>query len=170
MSFWSSLFGGQNKTLNADIGNIGGIANFSTGQGESDINAGTSLLKGIVSGDAGKISQVLAPQISAAKKSAQENMKSTAEFGTRSGGTAASNAATSDKVHAEITNLIGNLTGNAASSLLSTGSGLLGTGLQGYSDQINASQIQLQNWSDSILGLGVTKGAGYLESAALASI
>jgi hypothetical protein len=88
-------------------------------------------MQDVLSGDVGKITQALAPQIGAAKSSAQQQNKQTAEFGTRSGGTAATTAATNDKVHSDITNLIGQLTGGAASSLSSVGDSLLGKGMKG---------------------------------------
>jgi hypothetical protein len=123
-----------------------------------------------VSGDATKTSQVLAPVISAAKVSNAQTQKSNTEMGTRSGGTAASNNASSDKLHSDITNLTGSLTGKAADTLLSSGSSLLGTGLQATGMNEEFSQQRMENWSNSILGLGVTKGAGFAEGLGLNSI
>lgn len=102
-------------------------------------------MKAILSGNSQQITQALAPQISAAKTSAQQTNKTNAEFGTRSGGTAASAAATNDKVHSDITNLIGNLTGSAASGLTSVGQNLLGQGISGSSTAFGeAKQMQAQ--------------------------
>lgn len=118
----------------------------------------------MLSGDATKTSQVLAPQISAAKTSLQQDQKTAAQNGTRSGGTAASNNAAKDKIHSDITNLTGSLTGGAASTLLSSGSSLLGTALSANGQQAQLSQDQMANWQKSILGSGITGAINYGES------
>jgi hypothetical protein len=169
-NFFSSLFGGANSDLNTDIGTTAQTAGFATGLGESNLTAGSDFNKALVSGDATKTSQVLAPVISAAKVSNAQTQKSNTEMGTRSGGTAASNNASSDKLHSDITNLTGSLTGKAADTLLSSGSSLLGTGLQATGMNEEFSQQRMENWSNSILGLGVTKGAGFAEGLGLNSI
>lgn len=160
MSFFSSLFGGQNQTLNSTIGQSGQVGGFATGLGESNLGAASKFWNSILSGNSSDISKALAPQISSLKTSAAQTNKTNAEFGTRSGGTAASAASTDDKVHADITNLIGGLTSGAASGLASTGGGLLSTGLSAFGEQAQMSQQQVQNWRDSILGGALTGGAG----------
>jgi hypothetical protein len=160
MSFFGSLFGGSNPTLNSNIQQYGQIGSFATGMGEKDTSQASNFWSNILSGDSSKIAQSLAPQISAAKTSANQNNKTTAEFGTRSGGNAASTAATNDKVHSDITNLIGSLTGNSASNLASLGSSSLNTGLSAIGAQTQASQQQMQNWSNSILGKTISQGIG----------
>lgn len=156
MGFFSSLFGGQNENLNTDIGATGQIAGWATGQGQSDIGNASKFWNSILSGDSSKVSQALSPEIGAAKKSAQEQTKANSIFGTRSGGTAASNAATNDKVHSDITSLIGSLTNSSASNLGSIGSSLLGTGLSAYGQNAQLSQERMANWANSILGKGIT--------------
>jgi hypothetical protein len=160
LSFLSALFGGQNNTLSGDIGQTGNLAGFASSLGQKDLTSSSGFWQSILSGDSSKISQALAPAISSAKTSAQQQNTSTAEFGTRSGGTAASTAATNDKVHADITNLIGGLTGSAASNLASTGSGLLGTGLSAYGEQAGLSQQQMENWRQSLFGGAITGAVG----------
>lgn len=109
-------------------------------------------MKSILSGDPSKITQALAPQISAEKKSVQQDQKSNAEMGTRSGGTAASTAASADKVHSDITSLVGQLTGNAASGLTSAGEGLLGTGTSAtqatFGDAKTMQEQKAAQWND----------------------
>jgi hypothetical protein len=109
-------------------------------------------MKSLLSGDASQITQVLAPQISAEKTAAQQTNKTNAMMGNRGGGTAASTAATNDKVHSDITNLIGGLTGSAASGLTSAGTSLLGAGISGTSAAFGeANQMQQQRanqWND----------------------
>ncbi len=167
MGFIGALFGGQNEHLNKDLGVTQDIAGFSSGLGKSNLSKASKFWSDIMGGDSSKQTQALSPEISAAKTSAQQQNKTNAEFGSRSGGTAASTAATDDKVHSYITNLLGNLTGSSASNLASTGSSLLGTSLSATEMNEKFSQDQIANWSDSILGLGLTKGAGFAEGAGL---
>jgi hypothetical protein len=113
--------------------------------GEGDIAASSNFMNEILSGDPTKVSQVLAPQISALKTSTQQDQKTRSMNGDRSGGTAAANAASTDKVHSDIANLVAQLTGSSASSLGSMGTSLLGAGMAG--DQAafgEASTLQKQ--------------------------
>jgi hypothetical protein len=165
-SFFSALFGGSNAGLNQGIAKTSQIGDFATSLGESDLTAGSDFSKAILSGDSSKTFQVLAPLISSAKTSASQQNKTNAIFGTRSGGTAASTNATDDKVHSDITNLIGSLTGKAADSLTSSGSSLLN---QGESADVNSSELsqqRFQNWQNSILGKGISGAVQYAESFA----
>jgi hypothetical protein len=170
MSFFGALFGGSNPTLNATIGKTGQISDFASSLGQSNTTQGSNFFSSLLSGDSSKIAQTLAPEISAAKVSNQNTQKTNATMGNRSGGTAATNAAASDRLHSDITNLTGSLTGGAASTLLSSGQSLLGTALGGYNQQAQMSQEQMQNWMNSILGKGITGAAAYGESAGLGAI
>jgi len=165
--FFSALLGGQDKNLNNLISQYGQIGGQQTGQGQKYENQAGDFFSSLVSGDAGKISQTLAPQISAAKTANQQTQKSNAEMGTRSGGTAASNNASSDKLHSDITNLIGSLTGGAASSLASLGTNMTSTGLGALGQEQGATAQRMQNWSDSILGKGITTAVSAAETYAL---
>lgn len=167
MSFFGSLFGGSSPTLNSDISKTGQIADFSSSMGQSNTSAGSGFFNSLVSGDSSKIAQTLAPQISAAKVSNQQTQKTNSIFGNRGGGTAATNAASSDKLHSDITNLTGSLTSGAAGTLLSSGQNLLGTSLGALNQQAGMSQQQMENWANSILGKGITSGISSLESAGL---
>ena len=170
MGFWDSLFGGKNSTLSSDISQFGNVGQQQTGQGQKNENQASNFFSSILSGDSSKQAQALAPEISAAKKSAQEQTKTNAEFGSRSGGTAASTAATNDKVHSDITNLIGSLTNSSATNLASMGESQIGTGLSALSQQEQASQQQMQNWSNSILGKSITGAVSAAESAGLGAV
>lgn len=150
---------GPSKQQNSQYGDLTSASGFATGLGESDLTASSNFMQAILSGDPTKISQVLAPQISAEKTSAQQQNKTAAEFGTRSGGTAASTAATNDKVHSDITNLVASLTGGAASSLASTGSSLLSTGISGDATGFGEA-TQLQKQRASKIGDIFSSGAG----------
>lgn len=165
--FWGGLLGGSNTNLNTDIGATGQAASNLTGQGQSNLNSASTFWNSIVGGDATKQTQALSPEISAAKTSAAQTSKTNAQFGTRSGGTAAFAAAKNDKVHGYIANIVGNLTGQGASELGSLGSNEVSQGLSAYGQNAQLSQERLQNWSDSILGKGITSGVAAGESAGL---
>lgn len=165
--FLSAIFGGSNPTLNADINKSGADASWDTGQGEGDITAGTDFLKSIISGDATKTSQALAPQISAAKTSAQQDQKTATEMGNRGGGTNATNASMRDKIHGYITNLIGQLTGSAATALPSIGTNLTSQGTAATAQQSAEAQQRFKNWQDSILGKSIGTGVGAAEGFGL---
>lgn len=170
MGFFSSLFGGQNSDLNRDIGLTSQLGGNLTGQGQSYTNAAGNFYQSILSGDSSKIARSLAPEITAAKTSQQNDQKSASMFGGRSGGTAASTAAAGDKTHSDITNLIGSLTNSSASNLGSLGSSMIGQGIGAISSNADMSQTRIQNWSNSILGLGTTAAAGAGEALALSKI
>jgi hypothetical protein len=155
----SALFGGKDVNLNNLISQYGQIGGQQTGQGQKHENQAGDFFSSLVSGDAGKISQTLAPEISAAKTRNSETQKSNAEMGTRSGGTAATNAASSDKTHSDITNLIGSLTGKSADALGSLGTSELSQGLGALGQEQGATAQRMQNWQNSILGKGITGAA-----------
>jgi hypothetical protein len=147
----SYIFGigmGASTDEKNQYGALTSASGFATGLGEKDLTSSSDFMNSILSGDSSKISQVLAPQISAAKQRAQQGTKTAAEFGNRGGGTAASTSAINDKVHSDITDLIGNLTGSSVSGLSTTGSDLLGKGISGTATGFNeALQMQKQRAS-----------------------
>ena len=166
-NFFSSLFGGSSSELNSLISQYGQVGSNSVGQGTKYLNQAGDFASGIVSGDSSKVSTLLAPEIGAAKKSAQEQTKTNATFGTRSGGNTAKNAAENDKVHSDITGLIGSLTGSSVSELGSLGSNLLSTGLGALGQEQGAVQQRMDNWSKSILGKSITGAVSAAESAGI---
>ena len=170
MSWFSSLFTGQNTNLNNDIGATGQIASNQSGQGQKNQNTASTFWNSIVGGDATKQMQTLSPEISAAKTSVAQDTKTNSQFGTRSGGTAASNASAQDKVHGYITNLIGSLTGQSASDLASLGTSQVGTGLSAYNQNAQLSEEQTQDWANSIFGKGITSAVSDAESFGLTKL
>jgi hypothetical protein len=170
MSFFGSLFGGQNSTLDSLIPTFGQVGGNQVGQGQKNQSTASDFWNSIVGGDATKTMQALSPEVSAEKKSSQLDTKTATEMGNRSGGTNASNAASKDKIHSDVTNLIGNLTNSSASNLASLGTSQVSTGLSAYGMQEQASQEQLSNWRDSILGKGITSAAAFAESYGLNKI
>ena len=164
MDFLNSLFGGQNTQLDKGIGQFNNYADFANQQGEGDTSAASKYFQGILGGDSSTVAKTLAPQIGDAKSSAQQQNKTLSQFGTRSGGTAATTAANNDKVHSDITNLIGNLTGGAASGAASLGTAQQGLAQQATGEADQTAQLRMQNWLNSILGKGITGAINYGES------
>jgi hypothetical protein len=143
-----------------DTAQLNQSSQFATGLGEKDILASSDFMSSILSGDSAKISQALAPQIGAAKERAQEGTKAAAEFGGRSGGTAASTSATNDKVHSDITDLIGKLTESSASGLGSMGQNLFGKGMAGTEAVFDMDKIMHDQSRDQDANISATFGNG----------
>lgn len=150
--FLGSVFGGQNKTLDSAIPQFGSISQYGVNTGESDINQAGGFWSSILSGDPTKIGQVLGPQIQAIQGQGQQQKQTLGQFGNRSGGTNAKAQTIGDTSRSEVNNLVGNLTGAAASNLGSMGQNLLSQGTSALGQQVQASQLQMQNWNNSILG------------------
>ena len=169
MSFWSSLFGGSDSTLNKNINQFGQIGNFATNLGESNLSQSSNFMSSILSGNQSKIGKVLGPEISNIKGQGEESKLQTAQFGNRGGGSNASMQVADDKSRGSINNMISSLLGSSASGLASSGSSLMGQGMQAYGEQSKLSQERVQNWSNSILGRGISGIAGAATSFGLGS-
>jgi hypothetical protein len=170
MSFWSSLFGGSNPTLSKDINQFGQIGSFATGLGEKNLSQSSDFMSSILSGSQSKIGKVLGPEISNIKGQGMQAKLGAAQFGNRGGGSNATMQAADDTSRASINNMISSLLGSSASGLASSGSSLLGQGMSAYSQQAGLSQDQMQNWSNSILGKGITSGVSTAESFGLGKL
>lgn len=170
MSFWGSLFGGSNPTLNSTMNQTGSIAGYSSNLGQLNTNAGSNFFSSLLSGDSSKIAQTLAPEISQMQKGGQQQKNAIAQFGNRSGGSNSAAQSIDSGNRASLTNLIGSLQSGAASNLLNSGQGLLGTSLGALQQEAGMSQQQMENWSNSILGLGLTTGIGALEGFGLGKL
>jgi len=157
MSFWGSMFGGSNPTLNQGINQAGQIAGYGQAQGEGLTTQAGNFFSGLLSGNPAQQAKLLAPEIQANQQQAQQQKQANAQFGNRSGGTNASGQTIDDKTRANISSMISNLTGQAAGAASSLGQGLLNTGIQALNQQVQFSQAQMQNWQDSILGSGLQK-------------
>lgn len=164
MSFFGSLFGGSNPTLNSGISQLGNISGYGVNTGENDINQAGGFWSSILSGDPTKIGQVLGSQIQGIQQQGQQEKQQLGQFSNRSGGTNAKAQTIGDTTRSNVNNLIGNLTGAAASNLGSMGQNLLSQGTSALGSQLAASQQQLSNWQNSILGQGITGAVNYGES------
>ena len=165
---------GPSSAENSQYGSLTSASGFATQLGEGDLSSSSAFMQSILSGDPTKISSVLAPQISALKTSVQQDQKTGAMTGNRGGGTNASTAAAADKTHADITNATAGLTGNAATTLGSEGSGLLSTGLTGdeagFSEANTLRQQRLDKINDIINSSIAVAAAPFTGGASLAGI
>lgn len=128
---------GPDKNQKGEFGALKGIADFSTSQGQGDILASDNFWKGILSGDPAQISKVLGPEISGINKRAQEQKKTSSEFGNRGGGTNAGNQMIGDKMSSEVSEMYAALAGHAAGALGASGSSLLSTGAGAHGEAFN---------------------------------
>lgn len=142
-----------------------GESAFSGTQGEGLVSQDSALISAILSGNQAKIGQLLAPQISNVAKNANQKTQTNAEFGTRSGGTNASNQNTMDTARSTVNDLISNLTNGAMGAAGSLGSSLLGQSMKGYGavfDQNLAMQNQqASKWNDLGSGIASLAEAGF---------
>jgi hypothetical protein len=167
MSFWSSILGGSNPTLNSGINQAGQMAGYGTSVGQGLTTSAGNFFQGLLGGNPAQTAKLLAPQIQTQQQQAQQQKQVNAQFGNRSGGTNASNQTIDDKTRSNISDMISKLTGQAASSAASLGTTLLDTGMQALNQKFQFSQAQMDNWSNSILGRGLTTGASAAETFAL---
>lgn len=158
---------------NTQYNNLSGASSWATNQGQQDINQSSQFMSAILSGDPGKIGQVLGPQIQAIQGQGQQKKQVNAQFGNRGGGTNASNQTIGDDTTKGVNNMVSSLTGSAVSDLSSTGQNLLNTGMSGSAaafGEANAMQKQkASQWNDifkSISGIagGVAGGVGNLDT------
>ncbi len=107
--------------------------------------------------------QLLAPQVNAAKTAGQNQKMSNAQFGNRSGGVVSSNNSINNATRGDISGLVGNLTGTAASALGSQGAGLLGMGMSGHQAGFGEAQTmqsqRASQWNDLFNSIASTAGA-----------
>ncbi len=161
---------GTNPTLNTAIGKAGDISNFGTGVGQGAITDADSYYKNILSNDPSKIAESIAPEISAGAQGTQQEKQQLAQFGTRSGGTAAASAGADAANRTNIMNLIAKLKGQAAGAETGIGENQSAIGLAGNKQQADLSQEQLQNFMNSILGTGISGGITALEGGGIGKL
>lgn len=104
---------------------FGALGNYETGTGEALTTAGAGYDLGLLSNDPTRIATALAPEIATGQGQVEQQRLADANFGTRSGGTAASTEAAEAANRGNIIALEGGLQSGAASSALGAGSGLL---------------------------------------------
>lgn len=169
-AFLSSILTGSNPTLSGAIGKAGDISTFGTNTGQGAITDANKYYQGILSGDPSKIAQTIAPEIQAGADQTQQEKQSLAQFGTRSGGTAAASAGADAANRSNIISLIGRLQQGAAAGETGIGENQTGQGLAANGQQAQLSQQQLQDYMNSILGTGLGDVTGGLITKGLAKV
>ena len=121
-----------------------GESGFAGSMGEGLLSNSSALINGLLSGNQSDIAQLLAPQIGAISKQANEKIQKNSEFAERSGGINASNQNTMDTARSSVNDMISSLTGGAMSSGASLGSNLLGQSMSGYNDVFSQNNTEQQ--------------------------
>jgi len=160
VGFWGSMFGGSNPTLNQGINKAGQVSGYGTSVGEGLTTSAGNFFKGILGGDPAQTAKLLSPQIQAAQERGQQAKQTASQFGNRSGGTNARAQTIDDQTRSGITSMIANLTSAAATSAADLGKNLIDTGITALNQQVQFSQQQMENWGNSLFGLGMTKAVG----------
>lgn len=136
---------GATNSLNGESGFAGSV-------GEGLLSNSSALINGLLSGNEADIGKLLAPQIGAISKQANEKTQTNATFGARSGGTNASNQNTIDSARSSVNDMISSLTSGAIGEGASLGSNLLSQGMQGneavFNQQQQMQQQRAAKWND----------------------
>lgn len=128
-----SIFGGtasstdRSQELN-QWGNLSDIAGFGKKKGESNINQASTFYSDILSGDPTKQAAAIAPETATIEGQAEQQKKTSSEFGNRSGGTNATNQMIDTNAKSSVNDLINKLLTTSASSLTSIGENELSLG------------------------------------------
>lgn len=150
---------GETGATNALTGESG----FAGTTGEGLLSNSSAFINGLLGGNQADIAKLLAPQIGEISKRANEKTQTNAEFGSRSGGTNASNQNTMDTARSSVNDLISSLTGSAIGAGASLGSDLLGKSMSGYNNVFDQNAYEQQQreakWNDIIKSIGATAGA-----------
>jgi hypothetical protein len=167
MSFFGSIFGGSNPTLNSAIGQAGQVASSGISAGEGLTSGAGNFFSSLMSGDPAQTSKLLAPQIQGMQQQAQQQQSTMSQFGNRSGGLNSKAQTVNDTTRTNVNNMVSKLTGDAANSAASLGTSMLNTGMSALNNRVDFSQQQTQNWSNSILGMGMTSAVSGAESSVM---
>ena len=143
----SGLFGIGGSSTKTDRGNqlsswgdLSSLTNATSAAGGKGVAAGQqglgqaqSYFSSLLSNEPGKVAQAVSPQVSAITGQAQQTRQTASEFGNRSGGTNAIQAAQPAQESAQVTNLINTLIPQAATNEANVASsqGNLGATLYG---------------------------------------
>jgi hypothetical protein len=144
---------------------FGALGNYQTGVGEGLTTAGAGEELGILSGDPTKIAQVEAPEISAQQGQIEGQRLQGANFGTRSGGTAAATENAESAGRGNLIDLTGNLIGNTASTAVGQGSNLLGEASSNIGNEAQLAEERRKQLNQDVGG--VASGAAQIAEAFL---
>lgn len=151
------LFGGN--PAEKEQQQFGNLANYETGVGEPLTTAGAGFEEAILSGDPSRISQALAPEISAGQKQVEQQALQNANFGNRAGGTNASTQAAEAGERGNIINLIGGLQSGTAGAAVGQGSGLLGQASSNVGSEAQLAEQRRQQQLSDVSGIASDIGA-----------
>ena len=159
-------FGIDEGPSSGEIGATGaltGESGFAGSVGEGLLSNSSAIMNALLSGNQAQISQLLAPQISAVAKQANQKTQTNAEFGSRSGGTNASNQNTMDTARSSVNDMISSLTSGSISGAASTGTNLLNSSITANNNVFSQNETEqnqrASKWNDIITGFGKTAGA-----------
>lgn len=143
---------------------LGSLGNYETGTGEGLTTAGAGYDLSILSGDPSRIASTLAPEISGQQSQIEQQRLQDANFGNRSGGTAASTSAAEAAGRGNIISLEGGLQSGAASSALASGSNLLSQATPNITDEASLLNQRRQQANQDVGG--IAQGAAEIAEGA----
>lgn len=162
----AGLFGLGGSAVNTDRnqelgawGTLSDLSNYGKNQGTKNTNQASTYWSDILSGDPTKTAAAIAPQSKIIAGQAEQQRKTTSEFGNRSGGTNATNQMIDTNSAAAIQNLINSLIPQAASHLEKIGSDELHLGADTASSlgQQTERARQFDTEQANALGGGISK-------------
>lgn len=164
MGFLSSIFTGDNPTLDKLQAQYGQIGGTSSKLGQNDVSDASDFFHSILSGGGGKY---LAPQVSAITNQGSQQLSTLDQFGNRSGGNNAEAQRVGDTTRANINDLYASQATGAASNLANIGQNQQQLGLTAFGQQAQTAQQIQQNQQNSILGKGISSAVSAAESFGL---
>lgn len=154
---------GPSSAQKREAGLEAALANFATSEGEADILKSDEFFKAILSGDPSAMARVLGPEFGAIAGQSEQEKKTAAEFGTRSGGTTAGMQRSGERARSQIDQLMASLTGTAAGELGGGGRSLLGLGSAAHGEAFNMEsliqKLKAGKWND-IFGSAASVASG----------
>lgn len=144
---------------------LGALGNQEISTGESLVNPAATYYENVLSGDPTRIAQSLSPEISAGQTQVEQQALSNANFGNRSGGTAASTQAGEAGERANIINLVGGLQSSSAGAAGSLGSSQESLGASNEQTVANLKSGRRSQVTSDIQALGGNNSQGSGESS-----
>lgn len=161
-SIYDLIEGNPTEKEQADLASL---ANYQQGVGQGLTTAGAGYEEALLSGDPTRIAQALAPEISAGQGQVEQARLAGANFGTRSGGTAAATNAAEAGNRANIINLVGGLQQGTAGAAVGQGTGLIGGAA---SDQEARAQMAAARQAQTAGDIGgIAQGAAQIAAGFL---
>ena len=136
---------------------LGTLGQTQISTGQNLVTPAATYYENILSGDPSKIAQSLAPEIAAGQGQVEQAALRGANFGSRSGGTAAASRAAEDANRGNIINLVGGLQSHAADAAGSLGSNQENMGAGNVHD-VAGMKTAAQNRTAGAIG-GIASGA-----------